>query len=1196
MIDKEFTLDCAQFNKLFPFYIKINEDLNIVAAGESFLKLFPNALSLPFEQTVRLVSPLNPTKHFSDFNHLLQQVILLEPAIPTKVKIQFRGQFAYLPVDNEFVFLGSPLVNSIDELLANNLSFSDFALHDATIDLLEIVKKYENISDESINQLRIININNNAQKKQQDNISRLSLVANLIKSGVIFLNAAGFIQWCNEGFAQLTGYSVEEIKGQHFAKLGSGPIATNAAIDDILKQLKEGVSIEATFEYYTQNNEKLWCSGKWQSIPAIEEEDKQFFVIIDNITQQRANEEKLKILSLIAEDNINAVIIADVDGRIEWINKSFISMTGYSLDEIKGKKPGDFLQGELTDKATNEYMREQLMLGNDFNAEIINYSKNGMAYWVHIQCQAIKNASGEIAGYFAIEENITDKRLSRQRLQESEKRLSSLIINLQAGILVEDEERHIVLTNPLFCKMFGISAPPEALIGADCSQSAEQSKEAFINPDKFVHDIEILLAEKKLVIGDVLALIDGRYFSRDYIPIYIDEIYRGHLWKYTDITNEKNAQNALVIREEKYRGIIANMNLGLLEVDTNEIIQFANNSFCNMSGFTLAELTGKSAPELFLDNKNDLGTNEKNNIRKIGISDAYERRINNKKGEIKWWLISGAPRYNDNGEMVGSIGIHLDITDQKLLQTQLKAAKEIAENAHAAEQEFLANMSHEIRTPLNAIAGMTYLLQDTSVNPEQQEYLDVVQSSTEILLRLVTNILDISKIEAGKIDTNIKELDIVRLLKGLEKTIRILHKNSAVKVLFEYPQSPIQFVVSDDLMITQILLNILTNASKFTDRGEIKLQAELYSNNDEKVLLNVMISDTGRGISKKEQSSIFEKFTQAGDEESRSKGTGLGLAIAKKLVEFLNGTIHLESKEGEGTKFNILLPLKKGHSTIMVERPAEMQEIQYNFKGYKILVAEDNEVNRKYIGKLLSKWGIYHQFAENGVEAIELLTDANSFDLILMDLQMPLKDGIEATIDIRASAKWYKDIPIIGVSATAIIGLKQKARESGINDFVSKPYTPNQLQTAIGKFLKNAPNIVIPEPVIDTNGKFVFNEKLSRKHLHELLGDDFDYAKVLFEIFESTIVPQIEDVKILYNQNDTIAFSKLIHKIKPTFSMVGIPGFDELLNRLELQSGKTSNLTLLKEDYQAFLDRATIYIPIIKNEKVRLEAYLNNKL
>jgi len=899
---------------------------------------------------------------------------------------------------------------------------------------------------------------------------------------------------------------------------------------------------------------------------------------------------------LIAEDNINAVIIADENGRIEWANKSFTEMTGFTLDEIKGKKSGEMLQGEASCMQTTQYMQTQIQQGKDFTSEVVNYSKSGLPYWVKIQCQPIKDAAGNLAGFFAIEENITEKRLSEQRLQESEKRLASLITNLHAGILVEDENRKIVLANPLFCQMFNIPAPPDALVGVDCSASAEQSKLLFKQPEEFVATIDFLLLEKKLVTDDVLELTDGRFFSRDFIPIYLDNIYRGHLWKYTDISAEKHAQNAILIREEKYRGIIANMNLGLMEVDNNQIIRFVNKSFCDMCGYSLEELIGFSAPSLFLEAKFLKFFEDKINIRKTGISDAYEIKTKNKIGEEKWWFISGAPSYNDAGVMIGTIGIHLDITDQKIMQAQLKAAKEVAEKAHAAEQEFLANMSHEIRTPLNAIAGMTYLLQDTPVNNEQQEYLDVVQSSTEILLRLVTNILDISKIEAGKIDANLKELDIIRLLKGLEKTIRIQHKNSAVKVVFEYPVSPIQFVVSDDLMITQILLNILSNASKFTDKGEIKLQTELYSNNDDKVLLNVKISDTGRGMSKIEQNTIFEKFTQAGDDESRSKGTGLGLAITKKLIQLLNGTIHLESKEGEGTSFNILLPLIKGQSTILVERPEDACKVHYDFKGCKVLVAEDNEVNRKYIGKLLSKWEVAFQFAENGEEAINMLSVPNSFELILMDLQMPIKDGIEATIEIRNSDEWYRNIPIIGVSATAIIGIKQIAKESGINDFVSKPYTPTQLQVAMGQFLrrKSSNNGEVME-IVDKDGKFVFNEMFNIKHLEELLDGDYEYAKVLFEIFETTIVPQIDDLKELYNKNDCAAFKTLVHKIKPTFSMVGIPGFDVLLNKIEKQAGTINNLELLKDDFYTFLDKISPFIPVMHQEIERLVKYLESK-
>ncbi len=1195
MKENVFTFDAVQFNKLFPFYILLNKELEIIDGGKSLLKLYPDAIAQPLSGIFTISRPSFTAIKIDDLQALHDQPVVLK-SLQKNSNLSLRGQFEFLPAAEQCIFVGSPIFNSVDELTEHHLSIPDFANHDASIDLLHLVKAKENISEDLKELLKILHYKKEQQHREQQEIKRLSLVASLNESGVIFINRECSILWSNEGFSNFTGYAPDEILNKFFYELGDGPLFDKDAMFMIIEELEQGKTIETEFAYYKKNGQLSWCKGKGQPIPGATGADQRFFMIVEDVTDKRQQDEKLKILSLIAEDNINAVIIADADGRIEWVNKSFTNITGYHLNEVKGKKPGHLLQGGQSSNETKRFMHEQLSKGNDFNAEIVNYSKDGRPYWINVQCQAIKDASGKINGFFAIEEDITEKKLSSQRLQESEKRLSALITNLHSGILVEDENRKIVLANALFCEMFNIAATPEMLTGTDRSQLALHADEIFKKPADFIRDIEKLLDEKKLVIDDILQLQDGRYFSRDYIPIYIEDVYRGHLWKYTDITAQKHAENALLIREEKYRGIIANMNLGLLEVDTNEIIQFANNSFCEMSGYSTDELIGNYAPLLFID-KDALPISEEKNIKRVaGVSDAYEMQARNKKGEPKWWLISGAPRYNDDGEMVGSIGIHLDITDHKLMEVQLKAAKEVAENAQAAEQEFLANMSHEIRTPLNAIAGMTYLLQDTPVSDEQQEYLDVVQSSTDILLRLVTNILDISKIEAGKIEANIKEIDIMHLLKGLEKTIRIQHKNSDVKIVFEYPGTPAHYMESDDLMITQVLLNLLSNASKFTTTGQIKLQAELYSNHDDKVLFNVMISDTGKGMSKQEQNSIFEKFVQGGDEDSRAKGTGLGLAITKKLIEFLKGTIYVQSREGEGTKFTISIPMRMGKSALAGDAQPDVTEKTYNLAGVKVLVAEDNEVNRKYIGKLLSKWGVNYKFAVNGQEAVDMLSAKDSFDMVLMDLQMPVKDGIEATLDIRSSQKWYSNIPVIGVSATAIIGLKQKARESGINDFVTKPYTPIQLQSAMGRHLKAVPvNVAIDEFVEKEDGLFEFSDKLNTRHLKELIDGDFEYAKVLFEIFENTIVPQIEDVKRLYSQNDCAAFSRLIHKIKPTFAMVGIPGFDGLLQYLETQSGSINDLTQLQVSYEDFLVKVGLYIPVINHEKQRLENYLAAK-
>ncbi|UII28902.1 PAS domain S-box protein [Fulvivirga maritima] len=295
-------------------------------------------------------------------------------------------------------------------------------------------------------------------------------------------------------------------------------------------------------------------------------------------------------------------------------------------------------------------------------------------------------------------------------INKSNLRLKTTIARLNNGVLLEDENRKIIITNQKFCDLFNIPVEPDLLIGSDCSKSAEQVKGLFKQPDDFAKNIDTLLSNKKPVIGEVLEMVDGRILERDFIPVILENQYIGHLWKYRDITHREISRKLLSASEEKYRSIIDNMKLGLLEVDNEERILHANQCFCDITGYGLTELKGNVASDYLLKEENIGVMREVNKSRKQGISNMYEIPIKDKKGKMKWLLISGAPLYNTEGHQTGSIGIHLDITAQKKLESELREAKIVAEESVKAKEIFLANMSHEIRTPMNAILGMSNLL------------------------------------------------------------------------------------------------------------------------------------------------------------------------------------------------------------------------------------------------------------------------------------------------------------------------------------------------------------------------------------------------------------------------------------------------------------------------------------------------------
>lgn len=390
------------------------------------------------------------------------------------------------------------------------------------------------------------------------------------------------------------------------------------------------------------------------------------------------------------------------------------------------------------------------------------------------------------------------------------------------------------------------------------------------------------------------------------------------------------------------------------------------------------------------------------------------------------------------------------INKAKELETQLILSKELAENAASSKSQFLSTMSHEIRTPMNAVIGFTHLLLQLNPRPEQAEYLQLLKFSAENLLVLINDILDFSKIEAGRIE--FEEADF--LIKELVSNIRLAllqkaeEKNIQLKLLID--QDLPNAVNGDPVRLGQILTNLISNALKFTEEGKVTIVASLNKKTNEHTIIDFEVSDTGIGISPDKLENIFESFTQASADTTRNfGGTGLGLTITKKLLELMGSEIKVTSELGRGSVFYFTLALKNSSMQFAGHLNDHLSMDEKSLKGVKVLIAEDNQINVILAKQYMKLWDIECDVAENGLIALAMV-QTNNYDMVLMDLQMPEMDGYQATSAIRKlRGEKYKTLPIIALTASAMLDIKDKAFAVGMNDYISKPFNPKDLYKKI---------------------------------------------------------------------------------------------------------------------------------------------------
>jgi len=527
----------------------------------------------------------------------------------------------------------------------------------------------------------------------------------------------------------------------------------------------------------------------------------------------------------------------------------------------------------------------------------------------------------------------------------------------------------------------------------------------------------------------------------------------GHLFfAGEDVTESRKLIEEATASEEKYRTLVETMDEGVMTVDNADIIRFVNKKYCEITGYPAEFLIGKNATELLLDNTYKSQLQKVISEREKGDSSQYEVPVRISSGDTKWLLISGCPLYDKKGEVVGSIGIHTDITLRKEIENELIAAKEIAEESSRVKETFFANMSHEIRTPMNGIVGLTNLLSKTALNAKQQEYLKAIQKSSSHLLVIIDDILDFSKIEAGKLELNIIRMDLFDLIDNAIKIMAFKAEEKGL-ILENHIDGKIpRYVMGDPVRINQILTNLLSNSVKFTESGKVRLAAMLKCRKGDDLVLQFEINDTGIGIPEAMQKKVFESFIQANSGiMGRYGGTGLGLSIVKGLVTRHEGEISLKSAENEGTTVTFTLNLvASSDDQTQLEAKAVKEEKPLRIK---VLVAEDNPINQLLIKEVLKHWECVTEVVENGLGVVQRMEE-NDYDLVLMDIQMPEMNGLEATRYIRTRLNARKaQIPVIALTAQATQKEKQSCFEAGVNDYITKPFETLTLYNMIVKHL-----------------------------------------------------------------------------------------------------------------------------------------------
>ncbi len=772
--------------------------------------------------------------------------------------------------------------------------------------------------------------------------------------------------------------------------------------------------------------------------------------------------------------------------------------------------------------------------------------------------------------------------------------ISDLLINTRAGIYVTDEEDKVIWMNDIILNNSNIiQSVRKAITGRPAIETMSYFQEFMVHPSLFLKRIKELVANKKVFFGEEFLLKDSRTISLDFIPIYHSDKFYGIIWQVTN-KSESSWEGDVLKQKKETSDTLAdtldNFQIYVCKINREADIIGCSPLFCQVTGYYEDELLTKNFIDLCVSGKRRIKENIQNAEYSFHNSrpSSFEIELGLKDGTKKWMQCHFSKNKSDLTE---GMLLLTEITEQKDFQNELNIARKQAEQAQLAQQQFLASMSHDIRTPLNAIIGMTYLMADTSLSNEQNEYVSILKNASNILLGLLNGVLDFAKIESGKQEVHYRDFDLPSLLHSLIDTFSFKLNEKPVKVSCEIDKRIDHYLTGDDVLVNQILMNLLNNAEKFTPKGGISLKVSVIKEFESNIWIEFKVEDTGIGISKNKLQDIFKDFIQAEENiHLEYGGSGLGLFICKKLVELLGGRITVESTLGKGTTFVFALPFIK--SDQLLKRDKSLATADYDFcnKDVHILIVEDNPMNLKYLSTLLTKYRIAFDMATDGRIGLKKSRE-HYYDLILMDMKLPKMNGMELTACIREKEGPNMATPIVLVTAAALQSTMDKAKEIGVNEMLTKPYTPGQLINILRKYLledeDDRKGMDFQNP---KDGSFQFDKKLDTVYLHKLYGGNCQYAISLFEVFIESMDTDWRQLRQALESENWQLLRNLTHKIKPNFSMAGLTWITTMMQEAynKLKEEKHSEALLLFNKIQKELDQ---YMPLVRRELERMHKF-----